>query len=121
MDAKKSALIKLIVVESIVSIVFSVVLNFLWPSLILFFGYSIIHGVSVASYKKIFSSHLIFVCVNFVFLFICSYIKIILTPGPLLVGPLSFAALFSIVLSVISLVPALIVKFLIVLTAEKND
>lgn len=121
MGEKKTTLIKLVIIESIGSIVFNVVLNFLWPSLILFFGYSIIHGISTASYNKILSSHLVFVCVNFIFLSVCSCIKIIITPGSSFVEPFGIAMVFSIILTVLSLIFAVISKFIVGRQIKNNQ
>lgn len=112
MDAKKSALIKLIVVESIVSIVFSTVLHFLWPSLFLFFAYGIVHGSLVGYlFEKILVPHLIFICTNTVALSVVIYI---VGRGGFLIQSVadagSFAIILTIILTGVSLAAALISK-----------
>lgn len=112
MDAKKCALIKLIVIESISSMVFSIVLQFLWTSLFLFFVYSIVHGVLVGLLlKRTLLPHLIFLCAH---TFALSVVIYIVGRGGFLIQSVadasSFAIILSIVLTGVSLVTALISK-----------
>jgi len=111
-DAKKSALIKLIVIESISSMVFSIVFYFLWTSLFLFFTYGIIHGVLVGFLlEKPLESHLIFLCTN---TFALSVVIYIVSRGSFLFQSVSdviiIAIILTIVLTGVSLAVALISK-----------
>ena len=119
MITSKRKYLKLIIVEIVVAAVF--LASHAWlKSLILCIFCCLAHGVfATLFFKKILMPHLTFILANSIFFSIWYYVVIgdgtFLMPDPTVLGIISISVIVSILISVISLVPAIIVKILFVI------